>query len=319
MGVRAIYHVAGKKPDIARLSGRFPEIDFVLTRSDDELADELSRCEFLVINNADFSVEASRAAHASKTLKWIQFTSAGIDTAIRSGGFPAQVLATNVSGLRAGNLSEHAFAMLLFLTRQLRAVEAGRAHREFLKQELFPGMVSLRGRTMLILGLGAIGQAAAQKAKGFGMRVTGISRAYRPGPLVDKVYPREDCDEAFRQADVLMIAAPSDDQTRGFVNAEKLALMKKGAILVNVSRGDIVDEPALIEACRNRRIAGAGLDVMVEEPLPADSELWRLDNVIVTPHVGGAGSDQLAQLLDRVAENVARYLAGEQLESIVSS
>lgn len=316
--MRAIYHIDGRKPDISRLRTRFPSVEFVSTSTDEELVTELGRSEALLINGADFSAAASKAAHASGTLKWIQFASSGIDGVIRNGGFPAHVVATNVAGLRAGNLSEHAFGMLLFLTRQLRAVEAGRQAKQFLKQELFPGMVSLKGKTMLILGLGAIGQDMARKAKGFGMQVIGISRAYQPDCLIDRVFPREDCDEAFSQADVLMVAAPSDSQTRGFVDARRLGLLKKTAIVLNVSRGDIIEEAALVDACREGRIAGAGLDVMEIEPLPPDSPLWTLDNVIVTPHVGGAGSDQFRQLLDRMGDNIERYLKGEKLENVVT-
>ena len=317
--MRVIYHIDGRKPDISRLRDRFPSVEFVSTSTDEELAAGLAAAEALLINGADFSAAVSKAAHASRTLKWIQFTSSGIDGVLRNGGYPAHVVATNVAGLRAGNLSEHAFGMLLFLTRQLRAVESARQAKQFLKQELFPGMVSLKGRTMLILGLGAIGQDTARKAKGFGMRVLGISRAYQPDALIDRIYPREDCDDAFRQADVLMVAAPSDGQTRGFVDARRLGLMKKTAIVLNVSRGDVIEEAALIEACREGRIAGAGLDVMEIEPLPPESPLWTLENVIVTPHVGGAGSDQRNQLLDRMAENIERYLKGEKLENIVTA
>ncbi len=316
--MRAIYHIDGRKPDISRLRTRFPSVEFVSTSTDEELVAGMGSAELLLINGADFSVAASKAAHASKALKWIQFTTSGIDGVIRNGGFPSQVMATNVAGLRAGNLSEHAFGMLLFLTRQLRAVEAGRQAKQFLKQELFPGMMSLKGRTMLILGFGAIGQDMARKAKGFGMQVIGISRAYRPDGLIDRVYPREDCDEAFSQADVLMVAAPSDNQTRGFVDARRLRLLKKTAIVLNVSRGDVIEEAALIDACREGRIAGAGLDVMEIEPLPPESPLWTLDNVIVTPHVGGAGSDQFRQLLDCMGDNIARYLKGEKLENVVT-
>jgi phosphoglycerate dehydrogenase-like enzyme len=192
-------------------------------------------------------------------------------------------------------------------------VEAARAGRRWATREVFPHAVSLKGRTMAIVGLGAIGQAAARKARGFDMRVIGVSRGYPSDGLVETVFARDAAHAAFREADVILIAAPSEDGTRGLIGAAALAVMKPAAIILNVSRGDIIDEAALAEACRGGRIAGAGLDVTEREPLAADSPLWGLDNVLVTPHVGGAGSDQLGQLLDMVGDNLERWLAGAPL------
>jgi phosphoglycerate dehydrogenase-like enzyme len=317
--LKAIYHIGARQADISRLAGRFPQIAFDATRSDAALVAAIATAEILLINGNEFSLAVSGAVHASPSLKCIQFTSSGIDVALRSGGFPTRIQAANVAGLRAANLSEHAFAMLLFLTRRLRMVETARAGRAWPTQQIFPHAVSLKGRTMLIIGLGAIGQAAARKARGFDMRVMGVSRGYRADALVERVFSRTEALDAFREADVTLVAAPSEEGTRGLVGEAALAAMKPSAIVINVSRGAIIDEAALAAACREGRIAGAGLDVTVAEPLAGDSPLWGLDNVLITPHIGGAGSDQLGQLLDMVGDNIQRYLAGEPLANVVSA
>lgn len=317
MSIQAVYQVGPKNPDISRLTDAFASIAFHKTRTHADLCEAIQTAEILIMNGTEYDETIGAAVHRSPTLKWIQFTSSGVDLVTRCGGLPPHIRACNVAGLRAGNLSEHAFALLLYLTRQLRMIDDARDRKAWIKRELFPHMASLRGRTMLVVGLGAIGQATALKAKAFGMRVIGISRAYQPDAVIEKVWPRENADEAFRQADVVLVAAPSEAGTIGYVSREKIALLKPSAYIINVSRGDVLDEAALIDACREKRIAGAGLDVMETEPLPDDSPLWTLDNVIMSPHVGGAGSDQLGQLLDKIAANVTRYLAGEKLENIV--
>ena len=318
MNIAAVYHTGPKTQDISRLTNSFSAVIFNRTRSLEELQTALNTAEILVMNGTEFTEEIGAAIRTSSTLKFVQFTSSGVDAVLRAGGLPTHIVAANVAGLRAANLSEHAFALLLFFTRQIRTIETARNEGRWIKRELFPHMVSLRGRTMLIVGMGAIGQAVARKAKAFGMRVLGVSRAYRPDQFVERVWPREDADDAFRQADVLMIAAPAEAGTIGYVDRSKFALLKPSTILINVSRGDVIDEAALIDACRERRIAGAGLDVMETEPLPADNPLWTLDNVLMAPHVGGAGSDQLGQLLDKIAVNIRHYLAGEPLENRVT-
>lgn len=311
---KAVYVVGSKNPDISRLESAFPEVEFVKAKDAEEAARGLERqADILIVNGNEYEAPIAAAAAASSSLRWIQFTSSGLDGALGRGNLPAHVAVTNVAGLRAGNLSEHAFALLLFLTRQLRRIEAARTERAWRRDAVFGDMVSLRGRTILIIGMGAIGQALAHKAEAFGMRVTAVSRAFAPNAAVERVYRRHEAIEGFRQADVVVIAAPSEPEMRGFVDRAKLAALKRSAIVINVSRGDLIDEPALIDACRARRIAGAGLDVLVEEPARSDSEFWLLDNVALTPHVGGAGSEQLEQLLDMIAENLALYLQGAPL------
>src|ERR671910_560686 len=155
-------------------------------------------------------------------------------------------------------------------------------------------MIETEGARMVILGMGRIGQDIARKAKAFDMEVICVTRATAPAvPEIDRVVLREKVDEVLPTADVVMIAMPLDAGTQGFLSAERIALMKETAILVNISRGKVVDEAALALALAENRIMGAGLDAFAKEPLPEESPLWDLPNVLMTPHVGGNGGREL--------------------------
>jgi len=313
----AVYHKGDQHGDISRLTTPLPEVHFIPTRTLAELESALSKSQILIMNGSEFTPEIGALIRHSPTLKWIQFTSSGLDIVLKNGGLPDSLLTTNVAGLRAGNLSEHAFGMLLFLTRQLRAVETARQTQRWIKQEIFPALSSLQGQTMVIIGMGAIGQAMAIKAKAFGMHVLAISRGYSGDENVTRVYPRTDLLDAIPLADVIMMSVPSDASTRHLLSHAAFAVMKPNAIVLNVARGDVIDEQALIEALQSGRIGGAGLDVMDQEPLPKESPLWHFDNVLITPHIGGAGSDQLGQLLDKIAQNVRRFISDQPLANVV--
>jgi D-2-hydroxyacid dehydrogenase (NADP+) len=312
--MKVVVYLADRKTELANLFARFPNVSFVVARTLPEYRREISDAEILIVWSSDYSREiASATKELGGRLKWLQFATSGVDGAIKRGGFPAGVTVTNAAGLRAPNLAEHAFVLLLFLTRNMRLFETARTRREWARPAAAGRMVSLHGRTALIVGMGAIGQAIARRARAFDMRVTAVSRAYPADEIVSAAFAREETRAAFAQADVIFICLPSDEQTRGFIDRDKLAAMKRTAFLINVSRGDVLVEEDLVEACRAGLIAGAGLDVADHEPLPEDSPLWRLDNVVLTPHVGGTGDDETDLLVDMIAENLRRWIAGRPL------
>lgn len=177
-------------------------------------------------------------------------------------------------------------------------------------------MVSLRGRTLAILGMGAVGRAVAPRARAFEMEVIAVSQSYRPDDLVDEVVPRERAAEALARADAVVVCMTSAPETRGFLDAARLGAVKPGAFLVNVARGDLVDEAALAAACRSGALAGAALDVTAEEPTPPESPLWDLPNVVLTPHIAGAGDRDDGRLIGLFAENLRRFLEGEPLRHL---
>jgi phosphoglycerate dehydrogenase-like enzyme len=173
----------------------------------------------------------------------------------------------------------------------------------------------LGGKTMVVVGLGDIGRAIAAAARGLGMRVVGVSRSGRRVREADRVYRLPRLATALAQGDFVVLVLPLTDQTCGLVGKAALAAMRPTAWLLNVGRGAVVDEPALVTALRERRIAGAVLDVFAQEPLPPDHELWSLDNVVVTPHIAGPSTaHEIAPVFN---DNLARWLAGRPLRHVV--
>jgi D-2-hydroxyacid dehydrogenase (NADP+) len=316
--MKFVFHRGRRPIDTTPLRKQFPDLTFVNTHNEDDLEQHVSDVEVLVVGNTHYTPETSALLRAkARNLRWIQFTTSGLDVALKAGGFPPQAIVTNSAGLRAPNVSEHVFALLLFLTRRLRESEQGRAEKKWLQEELFNKCDTLYRKTMLVIGMGAIGQAVARKARAFGMTVEAISRAYAPDGDVSKVYARDEAAQAFAKADVVVLSLQSKSDTQGFVSKNLIAAMKPTSYLINIARGAVINEEALIEACANRKIAGAGLDVMVTEPLPPSSPLWTLDNVVIAPHTGGGGGDDTDVLLEMIAENIALYVAGKPLKRVV--
>ncbi len=172
---------------------------------------------------------------------------------------------------------------------------------------------------MVILGMGRIGQDVARKARALDMEVICVTRAAAPAvPAIGRVVARERVDEVLPEADVVVVAMPIDETTHHFLSAGRLALMKQTAILVNISRGLVVDEAALAAALATGRLAGAGLDAFGEEPLGPESPFWDLPNVVMTPHIGGRDdAGQRGKMSGLIQENLRRYLAGEALMNVV--
>lgn len=245
-------------------------------------------------------------------LKWVQTTSAGVGTRVeRLGLRESELIVTTASGIHARPLAEFVFAALLYHTKQLAHLQSEqRAHR----WERYCG-VELRGRTMAIVGPGRIGREVARLARCFGMAVWAMARAHDPGRSaalgVDRLFPREELREMLAGADCLVLCAPQTPETEGLLGRDELAALKPGVVLVNIARGAMVDEEALIDALREGRVGFAALDVARTEPLPADSPLWDLPNVLVSPHSASTVETENASLTERFVTNLGHYLRGE--------
>ena len=177
---------------------------------------------------------------------------------------------------------------------------------------------SLAGSTLVVVGLGSVGRSIARKAGAFGMRVVGVSRRGRPIPHCERVVPHTQFREVLPEADALVLALPLTEETFHLLGRDELARMKPGAVVVNIARGGLIDEPALIAALQQGRLAGAGLDVVENEPLAPDSPLWAMQNVLLTPHIGGRGGvEQDQRLAAFLADNLRRFLAGGELRNQV--
>ncbi len=253
-------------------------------------------------------------------LRWLQLTSAGADRLAENPVFGSGVTITTASGIHGIPIGEYVLGAMLALAKGFpRAMTAQRerAWRQYLPDEL-------HGRTVGIVGLGAIGREVARLAKAFGMRVLACRRScsypqerLAEVPGVDLLLPVSELRRLLAEADYVVLAVPLTPETRGLIGREELAAMKTGACLVNVARGPVVDEDALLEALRSGHLGGAVLDVFREEPLPSESGLWDLPNVILTPHIAGGTPRYVERAVDLFCDNLRRYVAGQPLRNVV--
>ncbi|MCI0548082.1 MAG: D-2-hydroxyacid dehydrogenase [Candidatus Rokubacteria bacterium] len=244
-------------------------------------------------------------------LRWIQSMGAGAERFLVPELSPA-VRLTRVAGIFGPWMAEYVLGWLLWTTQRIETFRARQRARQWIETN----PERLRGRTLAIVGLGDIGREIGRAARAFGMVVIGVSRRGRRVPGVDRVYRTRQLSRALARADYVVLALPLTDDTRGLVGVPQLGALKPTAWLVNIGRGPLVQEAALVEALRERRLAGAVLDVFDTEPLPADHPLWGLDNVAITPHISGPSTpDEVSRIFN---ENLRRYLAGLPLRHLVA-
>jgi len=249
-------------------------------------------------------------------VRWVQATSAGIGQLLRRTELDrTDIVFTTASGVHAVPLAEFvALAMLYFAKQVPRLLEQQRDHH----WERFAGG-ELRGRTVAVIGLGKIGMEVARTSRALGLRVTGTRRsgaAAEPEAAVDMQRPLSELRELLADADYVVLAVPHTAETEGLIGARELSVMRRGAVLINIARGKVVDESALVEALRSGQIGGAALDVFAQEPLPAESPLWDLPNVLVSPHSASTADSENAKLTDLFCENLRRYREGRPLVNL---
>ena len=255
---------------------------------------------------------------AARSLRWVQSISSGVDSFMYEEFRASDVVLTSEKGLVGEHLADHAFGLLLMLTRQLAtALKLGPDswnHRpEMRRQE-----IELTGATMGIFGFGGTGRAMARRAAAFGMRVNALDRDPVPtSPEVETVWGPDRFADLLGTSDVVSVCCPLTTETRDRFDAAAFAKMRRTAYLVNVTRGEVMVEDDLADALESGEIAGAALDVAPREPLPADSRLWPLPNIVMTPHTAGASQFRAARNLDRFVANLARFRAGEPLEGVI--
>jgi len=265
-------------------------------------------------------------------LKWIQLMSAGLDRFMGHPIMESDIIITTASGIHATPIAEYVLASMLALSRRFRDIWRLQERKEWPEDcwEVLRGE-ELRGKTVGILGYGSIGREVGRLCQAFGMRVLATDRAqetedrgYRPpgtgdpkGMLLDSLFAPSQLREMLKECDFFIVAVPLTPETEGMVGREELKAMKESAYLVNISRGRVVDEEALVEALKEGWVGGAGLDVFTQEPLPPESELWGLDNVILSPHVSANTPHYQERFTELFCENLRRYLAGEDLLNVV--
>ena len=269
--------------------------------------------DILLMAGADYSRTTADILrqHAGR-LKFIQLVTAGYE-GLEAHGVPPGVVVANAGDSWSPTVAEHAMMLMLALIRRLPMALAAQARSAWESPQIAPGIRSLRGRTLAIVGYGSIGRETALRARGFGMRIVGVSRSARPDPALDEVRRADELEAVLAQADVVLVTVPSGAKTRGLIGAAQLAACKPGALLINVARGNVVDRSALIAALESGHLGGAGIDVTDPEPLGPDDAIWNTPNLIITPHVSGSsGPEGFARLADIVCANVARFVGGEE-------
>jgi phosphoglycerate dehydrogenase-like enzyme len=250
-------------------------------------------------------------------LRWVQLSSSGVRQLVEATGLAASdVVVTNVAGVHAAALAEFVALALLYFAKQMPRVLADqRRHR----WERFAGY-GLRGRTLGVVGLGEVGREVARVAAALGMRVVATRRTPRPGaplpPGVAAVHPPEGLRRLLAESDDVALTVPHTPATTGLLGEAELRLMRPGAVLVNAARGAVVDEAALVRVLQEGHLGGAALDVFAVEPLPADSPLWDLPNVLVSPHSMSTVAGENDRIVDLFCDNLCRYLAGQPLHHV---
>jgi phosphoglycerate dehydrogenase-like enzyme len=301
---------------VRRIAEALPDVEVIDARTPEERAAAFPSADVLLATK----LSSGEARLLSRT-RWIQSTAVGVSTLLVPELIDSPIILTNVRGVHGEIIAEHAIALVLALRRRIHTAVRRQIEGEWAQTELLDMRLPLlRASHLVVVGLGGIGAPVAALAAGLGMRVTGIRRRLDlPVPAgVSAVLGPDQLREVLPDADALVLTVPRTTETRAMIGAEELAAMKPTSVLVNVSRGRLVDDEALVAALEQGQIAGAGLDAFVREPLPSDHRFWHLPNVLMTPHVAAFGEDYWTAAVDFFLDNFARYRRGEPLLNVVN-
>jgi phosphoglycerate dehydrogenase-like enzyme len=299
-----------------RLRQRWPEMDVVLLQHHEQLALELPDTDIFV--GYLLRPEQLRLA---RRLQWLHSVAAGVAQLMYPEFRESGIVLTNASGVHAIPMAEHVIGMILSLLRDFPGAMRYQLQHRWAQQEIWDGNSrprELHGQTAVLVGFGAVGRAVAERLRAMGVRVWAVTRSGKADPsLAERAFPATELDAALRHADIVVLAAPDTPETRHMIGAPQLALLKRGAILINVARGSLVDEPALVSALQSRAIAAAGLDVASQEPLPPESPLWSLENALITPHTSGVTERLWEREAELLIDNLERWFGGQPLRNRV--
>jgi D-2-hydroxyacid dehydrogenase (NADP+) len=287
-----------------RMQAQFPELKVTLVDHHSKVAPYIAAADAMVTFAPMLSDHVLQSAGR---LKWVQALGTGVDNLIDRPCLRKDVIVTNIHGIHGPPVSEAAMAAMLALARQLPRATHAQKKRQW---QRFPAQL-LHNKTVGILGVGAIAEVLAPKCKVFGMRVVGISSAPRALPGFDRMYASSELVEAAAELDFFVLLTPLTDKTRNCIDARIFAAMKPTSFLINLARGGVVDEVALVEALQRQSIAGAALDVFVREPLPTDHPFWGMDNVIITTHQGGFCDVYIDHAWPTIEANMRCFLRGD--------
>ena len=279
-----------------------------LSRKEKPSAEQLARTEAMITFNVPPGM-----LPAMPKLRWVQATSAGVDHWIKLPDLRPDLTLTSARGTHTESMPENIVASLLYVAKPVRIAVENQKESKWVSTVPQP----LTGKTLGILGLGAIGGEVARIASAFGMRVIGTKRRPKPVPNVAEVLPPERTDDVLARSDFVLLLLPSTPATDNIMDATRLAKMKPTAWLLNFGRGQLINDADLIAAARDKKIAGAVLDVFRQEPLPSDHPFWKAEGIIVQPHIGGPHPQRDRFVAKLFVENLKRFLEGEPLKEIV--
>lgn len=294
----------------------YPEMKVVHLPTYEHLEEEIADTHVFV----GFSLRPQQFL-AAKRLRWIHCTAAGVGQLMFPELRESGVALTNASGVHTIPMAEHVLGMILVLARRFASsfryqMESRWAQQEIWDEQLRPR--ELMGQTLLLVGYGAIGREVARRVRPLGMKIWAVTRSGKGNAeFAERMAPFTQLETVLPEADYVVIAAPETPETIRMFDARRLAAMKPTAFLINVARGTLVDEAALIDTLRRRAIAGAALDVTDEEPLPPESPLWSLDNVLITPHISSVSEFLWDRQTELLLDNLERWFAGKELRNRV--
>lgn len=302
------------KPFYPALRQKFPGVEFVEAYSDADIRREVVDAEVV------FGYLSAEQFQLGKGIKWIQTLDAGMEGLFRR--IPAVIetgtVVTNARGAGAPQIGEHAVALALALARGLNDFWRLKQQRKWDQDHGLSIVQMISGRTAGVIGFGKSGKEIGWRCKALGMNVIAADkRAVDGDPIVAHVWSVDRLKELLAKSDYVFVTVPYSPENENLIGSAELAAMKATAFLIVTSRGRIVEHKALVAALKARRIAGAGLDVVIQEPLPPDNELWNLDNVIITPHIAGNSPELDQWTYDIFEDNLHRYTSGQQLRNIV--
>ena len=287
----------------------FPQVKLFCTNDREKGAAHVDDAEVLIGHHFQFDEELLRRA---VRLRWIQSLTTGTDNILKLAALRPEVIVTSTRGMHGPQMSELIFLQMLALGRNFPEIQRNQAAGRWVR---WPQSL-LYKKTVVVVGVGSIAEDFAPRCKAFGMQVIGVSESPRMPTGFDAIYGRAELADAAERADFLVLIVPYTAKTDKIINARVIRAMKRSAFLINVARGGVLDEQALLEALDENRIAGAALDVFRVTPLPADDPLWRQPNVIITPLLGGMSDIYLDQAYPVVRDNLRQFLANRTLEMI---
>lgn len=300
---------------IAEIQPLLPsDVEFVLVDSEGNLEGDVSDAE-VYVNGFYLKLSTlDKVLAAAPGLRWQHSPSAGVNHILTPHFLQRDIILTNSAGVHAIPISEFVLAFMLYHTKNLRKLQTLQDEHTWIRG-IF--LEELADTTLLIIGAGNIGQAIASRAKAFGVRVWGSRRHPEPLPNFDKIVGGDEWRSLLPDADYVVIATPLTPETKGLIDEAALRSMRPSAYLINIARGAIVDETALLTALREGWIAGAGLDTVATEPLPPESPLWSLPNAFITPHCSGLSPRLKERIAELFIDNLQRYQSGQPLRNVV--